>query len=119
MNLKQFCYETNCTDERSGEEVSLMVDGGKEVTYETLSRRVANWDQFCLDMGYALNKRDGLTMKNDYHVRYHKGHFRGARCYYVVHSAIEWIFTVPSERSPTAPPRSIHAARPFGIEASP
>ena len=114
-DLKKFVYETNCT-EAIGEDVSLMVDGGKEISYKTLSVHVKDWPQFCIDMGYALNKRAGLTMKNDYHVRYHKGIFRGARCYYVVHSAIEWIFTIPEERQPRNYQKSKYAAQPFGIE---
>lgn len=93
-----------------------MVDSGKEVTYKTFSSHVKDWPQFCIDMGYALSKRDGLTMKNDYHVQYFKGRYRGARCYYMVHSAIEWVFTIQEERHPLKLPQSKYMVRPFGIE---
>ena len=67
-----------------------MVDNSKEIKYTTMFRAVPALSQWAEDMGYSKN---GLALSRDYHVRYYKSFYKGVACYYVCHSAIEYIFT--------------------------
>jgi hypothetical protein len=73
--------------------LQAMIDNSAEVTLATIRRHCAglrDWEKL---MGYATGGERGLRLKDDYHVSYHKGTFRGRRCFYIVHSAIEYIWT--------------------------
>lgn len=93
----EFRFETTCVDVPFMEVGALvdMIDGGVRVTRGTFLRHVHRGDLAELEgkLGYADHPARGLTMAADWHVSYHKGTFKGRRCYYFRHSAIEHIFT--------------------------
>jgi len=68
-----------------------MVDQAKELDYNDFSNAVTGLDQLAISMHYVLDDT-GLQLKNDYHVRYYKSRFNNKPCYFMVHSAIEYIF---------------------------
>lgn len=75
-----------CCVDLPGEFVTDMVDQSIQVTYRTLREHVggeavdAHWPDRC------------PHISTDWHVQFHRSKYRGLRCYYVVHSAIEHIF---------------------------
>lgn len=89
----KYKYSTNCTCAR-GSDIQSMVDSAIIITRETFLKHVDRADlaQFEQSMGYSAHPSQGLTMAGDWHVSYHRGKYRGKRCYYVYHSAIEHIF---------------------------
>ena len=70
-----------------------MVDAAKDVSFNTLKRRCADLHQWAHDMGYFVGGERGLHLKDDWAVSYHKSVYDGQPCYYIRHSAIEYIFT--------------------------
>ena len=46
-------------------------------------------------MGYAIGQEEGMHLKDDRLVSYHKSTYLGARCYYAVWSGTEYVFTRP------------------------
>ena len=69
-----------------------MVDQAVEVSYGTVLRHCTDLLQWAGEMGYDRRSNQGLTLKNDWHVSYHKSRYQGYRCYYVCHSGIEYIW---------------------------
>lgn len=71
-----------------------MIDAGEEVTYEFLTHNVGlrTIQEVFPDYNWTRNPANGLIMKDDYHVRYYRSVFAGNPCFFVVHSAIEFIF---------------------------
>lgn len=89
-------YFKSCVDFKGDEVDHLidMIDEAVEVTYEELLGIVGEdvvRDVFP-DYNWTNNPREGLTLKDDYHVRYARSRYREYPCYFVVHSAIEYIF---------------------------
>lgn len=89
----RFTYETCCVNCPDLEALSEAIDNAREVSYATLRKHIADLSEWAEGMGYALNKRYGLTLARDYHVRFQRSRYQGRRCYMIVHSAIEHIFT--------------------------
>lgn len=78
------------------DDLNAMIAAGRPVTYMTFTQHVAREDLVRVFDHYEWGYRtDGLRMKNDYHVAYFRSIYQGQRCYYLVHSAIEYIFTEP------------------------
>ena len=71
-----------------------MVDGAKEVTYGAFRRAVGGeeLDALAKGLSYATGYEKGLRLGQDWHVRYNRGQWKGKRCYFLVWSAIEYIF---------------------------
>lgn len=90
---KQFYYATNCTliPMHEVDDMQEMMDGNVQVSLGTFRRR-CEMEGIESDLGYSQGPERGLHLKDDYHVSYHKGQFKGADCYYLTHSAIEHIF---------------------------
>ena len=78
-----------------------MQEDALEITRATFLRHVdrAAVARLEAELGYATRRRDGLVMEDDYHVTYHRGRLHGARVYYFVHSAIEFVFHDPNPNS--------------------
>jgi hypothetical protein len=72
--------------------IEEMVDRAREISFSTFAKRCAYLD-LAQSMGYALSKRKGLKLQDDYSVSFYKSFFKGKPCYFMVQSAIEWIFT--------------------------
>lgn len=69
-----------------------MYDHDREITYRTFRHRVPAIAELAAGMGYFRNKRRGLTLAKDWHVRFYRSKFRGRVCYHFVHSEIDYIF---------------------------
>ena len=80
-----------CCVHSDAESIIDMVDRARQITWQTFARRV-RWREWAASMGYG---RTGLHPRDDYAVSFHKSIFRGQPCYYVEHSRIEFVFTVP------------------------
>lgn len=73
--------------------LNAMTEAAQEVTLATFRRRCDTraWEAH---MGYERS-RHGLALSRDWHVTYHRSQWKGRRCYYARHSAIEYIFCDP------------------------
>jgi hypothetical protein len=78
-----------------------MIEHGREISYGTLVKAVgiSVVAEAFPDYDWSRRPRD-LTLKRDYHVRYYKSRYRDTPCYYIVHSAIEYIFVPNNYREP-------------------
>ena len=86
-------YLTCCVDAEA-ESIEEMTGGAIEIKYEEFVEiaglyTIASWAK---STGYANTAKEGLTLKKDWHVRYHKSSYEGQECCYIVHSMIEYIF---------------------------
>lgn len=90
----RFVYLTCCVDLTDGAEIQEMTDRAREITFKTFAQR-CDWKAWARDHSYDIGSTRGLHLKDDWHVRYYKSRFRGVPCYYIVHSAIEYIFVAP------------------------
>lgn len=87
-------YSTCCVDAR-GDDIEAMRDDAREITLSTFRKRAdcREWEE---SAGYGRH----FPLARDYHVRFFKSRYLGRPCYYVVHSAIEYIFLQPLGFSP-------------------
>lgn len=81
-----------CCINSTADAIHKMVDAAIDVTYRTMLKHCPGLLKWAREMGYEVDPRKGLTLKNDWHVSYHRSKYRGRRCYYVRHSSIEYIF---------------------------
>ena len=88
---RSFTYETSCVDCGDGEAINAMRHHPDcvGVSYRTMRRRCDGLAEWAKQKGYDR----WLPLKNDRHVSYHRSVFRGATCYYLVWSGIEFIWT--------------------------
>lgn len=89
--MKPFQYVTCCVNS-TAESIHAMADSARDVTYRTVLKNCEGLMQWAKDMGYERSSRLGLTLKDDFAVSFHKSTYRGQPCYYVRHSAIEYIW---------------------------
>ena len=92
----EWAYYKCCVDfqQRDVDQLEDMMDAGHEVTYDFLVTNVGKYvvqDVFP-DYNWTNDPNEGLMMKNDWHVRYFQSTFLKTPCFYIVHSAIEYIF---------------------------
>lgn len=74
------------------EELQAMVDRSCSISFETFSRHV-DWMPTARLMGYATeNAEPGMRLDGDRAVSFHSSSWRGEPVYYMVHSAIEFVF---------------------------
>jgi len=85
-----FRYFTNCI-QSTAEAINAMVDQAREITFSTFARR-CDYRGVAQHLGYAVGADTGLHLKDDALARYYKSVYRGRPCYYLQHSAIEYIF---------------------------
>ena len=88
--MKQFYFYISCV-ESTYEKIRDMIDNSIKITYRTFFKYV-DLKEVSEILGYDLYPTQGLTIKNDWHVSYHKGKYEGELCYFLRHSAIEYIF---------------------------
>jgi len=89
---RRFRYLTCCVNS-TAEKIHAMTDAAREVTLETIKRHCEDLHQWAHDMGYSVGGERGLHLKDDFAVSFHKSTYAGQPCYYIRHSAIEYIFT--------------------------
>lgn len=73
-------------------ELCDMQERGKEVSYRTFAGRIGrdNVRELAQNLGYGNSGR--LTLAKDYAVRFYRSTLYGVTVYYLVHSAIEYVF---------------------------
>lgn len=84
---KEFHFTTSCVN-ANGNDIEAMIDAAEEVSIEELRKncRTALVEHH---LGY---NRD-FPMENDHHVKFYRSTYKGVPCFYIVHSAIEYVFT--------------------------
>jgi Tfp pilus assembly protein PilV len=89
-----FRYHTCCCAAGvTAEDIEAMRKQSREVTLGTFRRHCRDLISWEAHNGYdTLDDRGGLRLKNDWHVAYYRSVYQGKRCYYLVHSAIEYIW---------------------------
>lgn len=90
--MKLFTYTTCCVNS-AAEAIHAMVDSARDVSLATIRRHCAGLDEWARQMSYAVGSERGLHLKDDWAVSFHKSHYKGKPCYYIRHSAIEYIWT--------------------------
>lgn len=69
-----------------------MLGKGRDISFETFARH-CDWKPIARDMGYATGPGEpGLRLDKDYAVSFQTSRLAGERVYYMVHSAIEYVF---------------------------
>ncbi|MFK1046554.1 hypothetical protein ACIUWC_16075 [Pseudomonas aeruginosa] len=96
-----FEYYTQCIDLHDGESarskgqaISDLVEAARKITFKSLAKHVTGLEELEQQLGYGR----GLRLRDDYHVTYWKGVYRGEPVYFLIHSAIEHVFIRPSSR---------------------
>ena len=94
--MKPFTFETSCVDS-TALHINNMRDHPqhREVSYQTMLRNCDGLLMWAKSKGYdpRVNVGSGITLRDDPYVAYYKSVYRGQPCYYLVWSAIEWIWT--------------------------
>ena len=90
--MKTFYYRTCCVDS-DGPSVNEMTAQAREVTLATIRRHCADLKEWETKMQYG----PWLRLSNDFAVSYYRSTYKGKRCYYIRHSAIEHIWTEGGE----------------------
>lgn len=83
-------YVGRCVD-LFGPDIQEMVDSAVEITRTTFMRHVTAEALRSLFPDYQWGGR-GFTMAKDWHICYYRGKYRGKRCWFLVHSATEYVF---------------------------
>jgi len=97
---KSYFFETDCTQcDHRVDALNAMIEEGmeREITYGTMLRHCQGLLTWAKAHGYDLRKDQGLTLRLDCHVTFHKSHFEGRPCYYLQWSGIEFIWCKGSE----------------------
>lgn len=87
--MKNKLTYTTCCVSSNADDIIDMVDKSQQITYETFIKYVSAkelLEMFCSGFKWK-------SLKRDYHVKYFKSTFKGNHCYYLTHSAIEYIWT--------------------------
>lgn len=93
--MKDFYYTTNCTI-AEGEDIQAMIDSSINITYKTFMSHIDRTDKSFLNS--CWNLKNWNVLKHDYCVSFHRGIYKNELCYYINHSAIEWIFLKTCEK---------------------
>lgn len=91
---KYYCNCVNWPRKDVAEGLTVMIEKGIDITRKTFKKYVDKEALILLEeqLGYERDSRRGLTMSKDWHVSYHKSFLHGETCYYITHSAIEFVF---------------------------
>lgn len=81
--MKDYSFETDCICS-DYDSITNMKDNAIEITYKTM-RRHCNLSEW--------NKAWGIPLHREWHVTFYKSTYKGIKCYFFTHSAIEYIFT--------------------------
>jgi hypothetical protein len=90
---KRFYYEAACPDLYDRvEALEAMTETAVESSYDQMVRHCAGLLDWAVDHSYERHPNHGLTLKDDWHVAYYRSTFEGRKCYYLVYSAMEFIW---------------------------
>jgi hypothetical protein len=89
-----YSFYNNCVgwDSSDMDGLTEVIDNAQEVTLKTFLQYVTMEKILELFPFYAKTKAQGLTLANDWAVRFFRSTYRGKKCYYIQHSAIEYVF---------------------------
>jgi len=88
--MKTYHFYTTCVNipHRYVDALNDMIDNGKEISYATMRKHCEGLDEIEKELGYDKH----LRIKDDWHVVFCKSKFNGKPCYYLVWSAIEYVW---------------------------
>lgn len=84
-------YITCCINS-TADAIRDLIEHERAITYRTALKRIGRTNLARVFPDYDWRGQGGLTMKRDWHVGYYKSRYLGRPCYFVRHSAIEYIF---------------------------
>jgi hypothetical protein len=85
---------TTCCVNSTAEAIDAMVENAVSITYRTFRKHCEDLDEWASRMGYDTGaERGGLRLSKDWAVSYHRSQYWGRPCYFLCHSAIEYIWT--------------------------
>ncbi len=95
--MKKYKYLTNCVDSDDGPGIADMVDQAREITWETFRHRVSVSEvKAKFPLYWEINAKPA-HIKDDWSVRFYSSEYKGKRCYFIDHSAIEYIWVAQEE----------------------
>lgn len=88
--MKTYSFYNNCVNwpRQDVEALTELCDTAIDITAKTFFRHV---DRREVESEFDYTRRSPIT--KDWHVRYHRGNLHGKRVYFLVHSAIEYVYT--------------------------
>lgn len=99
--MEKFTFVTDCVHS-TADKINAMIESSTQITWETFIKHVDIEEIRSLFGFYAWHgesvpdgwngRRKLLHIKDDYTVTFNKGTYEDKPCYYIVHSAIEYIF---------------------------
>lgn len=89
---KLYEYRTSCIHS-TAELIHAMKDTAEAVDYDTMLRNCQGLLDWSEELAYFRHPAQGLTLKNDWHVAYFRSYYDGLPCFFLTHSAIEYIWT--------------------------
>jgi len=94
--MKDYEYVCCCTDLFGNEEkvaaLNKMLEDNQQTNYRAVQRHCRGLLEWSQKIGYAARKSDGLTLRHDRMVGFYRSKWLGRPCYYVLWSAIEFIW---------------------------
>lgn len=93
-----FHYALSCVGLRHPDDIDAlqtMIDRSRPITYDTFKKHCL-WQPLALRLGYRIQGR-GMRLRDDGYVQYRRSKWKGQWCYYLVHSATEYVF-LPDSR---------------------
>jgi len=90
LNFYKDCTQFSRRDTDREDGLSNMIDTGREISFATFLKHV-NKEEF-RDIARQLGYNSKFKIEDDYAVRFCKGKLFGKPVYYMVQSAIEYIF---------------------------
>ena len=92
--MEKLKFRYDCVNPENKEELFHIVDNNQEITFDTFKKRInlEDFKSLCRNLVYAVGKENGLHIKDDWHVSYHKARYHGKPIYFLKHSAIEYVF---------------------------
>lgn len=84
-------YVGNCTH-LDGQDVEDMVDQSTEVSAKEFRKNIGDREYKELEKDLGYGAVPSLNLESDYATSFYKSKYRGQPCYYLEHSAIEYIF---------------------------
>lgn len=81
-----------CCIHSTADAIRDMIDHERQISYKTALKRIGRNELAKVFPDYDWQRSGGLTMKRDWHVGYYRSRYLGRPCYFVRHSAIEYIF---------------------------
>lgn len=89
--MREYVFHTTCIHS-TGELINAMTEQAKAVTYRTMMRHCEGMFEFAKELGYNRSRSQGLTLKRDWAVSFHKSFYGSWPCYYFRWSGIEHIW---------------------------